>query len=149
MSSNRVHAKPSCKRLLSAVAPRAAALAMTAAALSAPASAQAATATRQDPAQFAHSAVTAAYGQANYKHYVWADSVNVRNCPWLSCSVGAKINNGNYWFVCQKKAGTVYYLSYANNWWALVDLGYYRGWVSDIFLSGGSNWSRVPGIPVC
>jgi hypothetical protein len=148
MSSRRVHAKPSRKRLLSAVAPGAAALALTAAALAAPASVQAA-ATRQAPAQSAHSAVTAAYGQANYKHYVWADGVNVRNCPWLACNVGTKINHGYYWFACQKKAGTVYYLGYANNWWALVDLGFYRGWVSDIFLSGGSNWSRVPGIPVC
>src|SRR6266568_3395385 len=130
MSSSRVHAKPSRKRLFSAVAPGAAALALTAAALSAPASVQAATAAWQAPAQSAHSAVTAAYGQANYKHYVWADGVNVRNCPWLSCNAGAKINHGNYW-------------------WALVDLGWYRGWVSDIFLSGGSNWSRVPGIPVC
>lgn len=149
MSSSRVHAKPSRKGLLSAVAPGAAALALTAAALAAPASGQAATATWQAPAQSAHSAVTAAYGQANYKHYVWADGVNVRNCPWLSCNVGAKINHGYYWFVCQKKAGTVHYLGYANNWWALVDLGFYRGWVSDIFLSGGSNWSRVPGIPDC
>jgi len=146
MSSSRVHAKPSRKRLLSAVAPGAAALAMTAAALSAPATAHATTATRQAPA---HSAVTAVYGQANSKHYVWADHVNVRNCPWLSCNAGAVVNHGYYWFVCQKKAGAAYYLGYANNWWALADLGWYRGWVSDIFLSGGSNWSRAPGIPVC
>jgi hypothetical protein len=147
MSSNRAHTKPSRKRLLSAFAPGAAAVAMAAATLAAPAGTQAATATQQSPAQSAHGAVTVAY--ANYRHYVWANDVNVRNCAWLSCNVGAVINHGYYWFVCQKKAGTVYYLSYANDWWAEVDLGWYRGWVSDIFLSGGSNWSRVPGIPVC
>jgi hypothetical protein len=86
-------------------------------------------------------------------HRVWTNA-SVRHCPWFTCRVVASIGPGRYQFSCQRKAAkvrvTIDGSTYVNRWWAnifLIDGP--PGWVSAVYLSGGANYQRVPGIPVC
>ena len=62
------------------------------------------------------------------------------------------LNAGTNYFFCQSKLGfRESYGRYTNVWWARTDddSGNADVYVSDVYLKGGDNDARVPGLPVC
>lgn len=64
---------------------------------------------------------------------------------------GGKLNKGNNYFYCQGKGQNHSFKGYKNNWWLKTDddSGNKNVWVSAVYVSGGSNFSPIPGVPYC
>ncbi|MFF1923568.1 hypothetical protein ACFVW8_23725 [Streptomyces sp. NPDC058221] len=61
------------------------------------------------------------------------------------------INHGWNYFYCQAVGSTVTYGGHHNKWWAKTDddSGNKNVWVNVVYLSGGADDQRVPGLRDC
>lgn len=94
--------------------------------------------------------VCGTYGTMNA--YIWASSVRVHTGPSSSNTAIGECGPSWVHAYCQLQGGEVVYGAYRNDWWIYADtqLGSFtNGYISDVFVSGGSNDAPVPGIPVC
>ncbi|CAL9315958.1 MULTISPECIES: peptidase M23 [unclassified Streptomyces] len=91
------------------------------------------------PAQAAANATTV---------YVWATDVNMRSCNSFSCPTygSIKVSRMNVTAFCQNRGDVVRDGAYVNDWWLLVDAGGPKGWISAVYVRGGSNWGPIPGV---
>ncbi|WP_149180012.1 peptidase M23 [Streptomyces sp. TRM49041] len=91
------------------------------------------------PAQAAANATTV---------YVWATDVNMRACASFQCPPydRVKVSTMNVTAFCQNQGDTVRDGAYVNDWWLLVDAGGPKGWISAVYVRGGSNMSPIPGV---
>lgn len=91
------------------------------------------------PAQAAANATTV---------YVWATDVNMRSCNLFSCPTygSVKVSRMNVTAFCQQRGDVVRDGAYVNDWWLLVDAGGPKGWISAVYVRGGSNWGEIPGV---
>jgi hypothetical protein len=67
-----------------------------------------------------------------------------------------QLGSGSNYFYCQVKTDMVRIASdskgfYLNNWWLLTDddSGNKNVWVNAVNVSGGGNYQRIPGVPIC
>ena len=108
------------------------------------------------------------YCTRTYRIDVWASQVNVRDpvgfhgglWPARWGRVVGHVGPGRVLAGCQTwtypRLGEVRYGPYKNSWWMWVIVGsgtrsrpLYAGYISDVFVRGGSNNRPVPGIPYC
>ncbi|MFF3735887.1 hypothetical protein [Streptomyces sp. NPDC002566] len=86
--------------------------------------------------------------------YVWASDVRVRSCQSTSCSLATdevltRVRVQAYCQVGNGAAGRVTDGPYTNTYWVqVITPGRTLGWISAVYVSGGSNNSPVPGAPV-
>ncbi|MEE1927528.1 hypothetical protein V1J52_04885 [Streptomyces sp. TRM 70351] len=81
---------------------------------------------------------------------IWASNVNVRSCPEVSsrCQpVGFQVSREQVGAYCQALGGYVRDGQYENRYWVHILTGRGSGWVSAVYVRGGSNNSGIPGIP--
>ncbi|MGW1541922.1 hypothetical protein ACWCPM_17110 [Streptomyces sp. NPDC002309] len=80
--------------------------------------------------------------------YVWATGVNMRGCAEFSCPPYSGIKVGRMYVTayCQSTGDTVKDGPYENNYWVQVDAGGPRGWISAVYVRGGSNYAPIPGV---
>ncbi|MFE9370552.1 hypothetical protein ACFYM2_12370 [Streptomyces sp. NPDC006711] len=96
----------------------------------------------------------AAPAQADIKTstvHIWASQVRVRECSNTSCGLASqeRLTNVNVQAFCQRWDGRVADGPYYNHYWVeIVTPGGWLGWVSAVYVSGGSNDGPVPGVPV-
>lgn len=86
--------------------------------------------------------------------YVWASDVRVRTCQSTSCDLATteRLTRVTVQAYCQVDAGERGRVTdgpYTNTYWVqVITPGRTLGWISAVFVSGGSNNSPVPGAPV-
>ncbi|MFJ4468061.1 hypothetical protein ACIP2X_11385 [Streptomyces sp. NPDC089424] len=87
--------------------------------------------------------------------YVWASDVRVRNCQSTTCDLATterltRVRVSAYCQVDNGAEGRVTDGPYTNTYWVQVITPRTRtlGWISAVYVSGGSNNSPVPGAPV-
>jgi hypothetical protein len=80
--------------------------------------------------------------------YVWATDVNMRSCPSFSCPPYGRVKVSTMYVdaYCQNRGDLVQSSGYRNDWWVQVDAGGPRGWISAVFVRGGSDMSPIPGV---
>jgi hypothetical protein len=90
------------------------------------------------------------YGTMNA--YVWASGVRVRTHPSLSATAIGECGPSWVHVDCQTPGDEVVDGSYRNNWWVFAEShvgNFYNGYISAVFIAGGSNDAPLPGIPTC
>jgi hypothetical protein len=90
------------------------------------------------------------YGTMNA--YVWASDVRVHTGPHLWNTVIGECGPSWVHADCQLQGDEVVYGAYRNNWWVFAEThvgNFYNGYISGVFIPGGSNDSPLPGIPLC
>jgi hypothetical protein len=94
-------------------------------------------------------------GTANYRCNIYTTGGAPSQSP-DSLTVLGRLPQGNNGFFCQLQVpGKSVYLPNGakNNWWALpsgdVEISGLGGYVNVVYLSGGSNFGSLPGLPVC
>ncbi|WP_330291058.1 hypothetical protein [Streptomyces sp. NBC_00576] len=86
--------------------------------------------------------------------YVWASDVRVRTCQSTSCDLATterltRVTVKAYCQVDNGERGRVTDGPYTNTYWVQVITPQRTlGWISAVFVGGGSNNSPVPGAPV-
>ncbi|MFE6867299.1 hypothetical protein ACFVFS_12110 [Kitasatospora sp. NPDC057692] len=83
--------------------------------------------------------------------HVWASDVRVRQCADTSCAPATQelLTNVSVRAFCQRWGGNVSDGPYYNHYWVeIVTPNGWLGWVSAVYVSGGSNDGPVPGVPV-
>lgn len=86
--------------------------------------------------------------------YVWASDVRVRTCQSTSCDLATteRLTRVQVQAYCQMdngEAGRVTDGPYTNTYWVqVITPRRTLGWISAVFVSGGSNNGPVPGAPV-
>ncbi|MET9147753.1 hypothetical protein [Streptomyces sp. NPDC004042] len=83
--------------------------------------------------------------------HIWASQVRVRECASTSCGLATqeRLTNVTVQAFCQRWADRVSDGSYYNHYWVeIVTPGGWLGWVSAVYVSGGSNDGPVPNVPV-
>jgi hypothetical protein len=94
------------------------------------------------------SPVCYAAGPGKYNCPVWRPA---KSYDTSGAEVGV-LNSGTQYFYCQQNLGRrETYGKWTNVWWAKTDddSGNAGVFVSDVYIQGGSNDERVPGLPVC
>jgi serine/threonine protein kinase len=87
-------------------------------------------------------------GGGKYNCSVWQQAKSYNSAHQ---EVGV-LNAGTNYFFCQANLGiTETYGQYTNVWWAKTDddRGNTNVYISDVYIQGGSNNARVPGLPIC
>ncbi|WP_344720322.1 hypothetical protein [Nesterenkonia halobia] len=99
--------------------------------------------------------------QAKYYKNVWKVSNSFTdNGLWDAPSKSSgitwwgRLGSGTNYFYCQTKTDVTRQASegkYVNNWWLLTDddWGNKHVWVNAVNVSGGGNYERIPGVPLC
>ncbi|MYR58093.1 hypothetical protein GTY54_18270 [Streptomyces sp. SID625] len=84
--------------------------------------------------------------------HIWASQVRVRECASsTSCGLATqeRLTNVTVQAFCQRWGDRVSDGSYYNHYWVeIVTPGGWLGWVSAVYVSGGSNDGPVPNVPV-
>ncbi|MER5216674.1 hypothetical protein ABT063_40625 [Streptomyces sp. NPDC002838] len=86
--------------------------------------------------------------------YVWASDVRVRTCQSTSCDLATteRLTRVRVQAYCQLDAGERGRVTdgpYTNTYWVqIITPRRTLGWISAVYVSGGSNNSPVPGAPV-
>ncbi|MEE1927527.1 SH3 domain-containing protein [Streptomyces sp. TRM 70351] len=86
--------------------------------------------------------------------HIWATDVRVRNCQSTSCDLATqeRLSRVTVKAYCQLDAGERGRVTdgrYTNTYWVqVITPGKRLGWVSAVYVSGGSNNGPVPGVPV-
>ncbi|MFF3334066.1 hypothetical protein ACFYWX_31695 [Streptomyces sp. NPDC002888] len=86
--------------------------------------------------------------------YVYASDVRVRTCQSTSCDLATteRLTRVRVQAYCQMDGGAQGRVTdgpYTNTYWVqIITPGRTLGWISAVFVSGGSNNSPVPGAPV-
>ncbi|WP_175409517.1 hypothetical protein [Streptomyces sp. TRM64462] len=86
--------------------------------------------------------------------HVWASDVRVRNCQSTSCELATteRLTNVRVKAYCQIDAGERGRVTdgpYTNTYWVqIITPGRRLGWISAVYVSGGSNNGPVPGAPI-
>ncbi|MFE9449932.1 hypothetical protein [Streptomyces sp. NPDC006739] len=83
--------------------------------------------------------------------HIWASQVRVRQCASTTCDVATteRLSNVDVYAYCQRWGDRVSDGSYYNHYWVeIVSPQGWLGWVSAVYVSGGSNDGPVPGVPV-
>lgn len=86
--------------------------------------------------------------------YVWASDVRVRTCQSTSCDLATteRLTRVRVQAYCQMDGGADGRVTdgpYTNTYWVqVITPGRTLGWISAVFVSGGSNNAPVPGAPV-
>ncbi|MFG2310830.1 hypothetical protein ACGFS9_19460 [Streptomyces sp. NPDC048566] len=111
--------------------------------LSAPAqAATAASPVRTAPAQAA---------SATSPVHIWASQVRVRQCASITCPLATqeRLTNVTVQAFCQRWGDRVSDGAYYNHYWVeIITPQHWLGWVSAVYVSGGSNDGPVPGVRV-
>ncbi|SRR5579884_511003 len=72
---------------------------------------------------------------------------NACSTPTQDCPVIEYVNTGTYQAACQQEGDTISDVNYTNNWWTDLQTSDGKwGWVSNIYIKGGS---QIAGVPVC
>lgn len=87
--------------------------------------------------------------QAVYK-YVWHTADSYKHADPFN-PTGGKLFAGWNYFYCQAAGFGFSDLGYKNYWWLKTDddSGNSKVWVNAIYVSGGDNNSKIPGVPEC
>lgn len=84
---------------------------------------------------------------------LWRDNVPVRRSPDPNSRVVGYLWNGGWrnWFFCEAAGRPQYLGRLVNAWWAatVADGNAERGWVSEVYFSGGLNWEPDRGLRNC
>ncbi|MFH8224376.1 hypothetical protein ACH4C2_35200 [Streptomyces sp. NPDC018057] len=84
--------------------------------------------------------------------HIWASQVRVRECASsTSCGLATqeRLTNVTVQAYCQRWGDRVSDGSYYNHYWVeIITPGGWLGWVSAVYVSGGSNDGPVPNVPV-
>ncbi|WP_105969508.1 hypothetical protein [Streptomyces geranii] len=86
--------------------------------------------------------------------HVWASDVRVRTCQSTTCDLATteRLTRVTVQAYCQVNAGERGRVTdgpYTNTYWVqVITPGRTLGWISAVFVSGGSNNSPVPGAPI-
>jgi hypothetical protein len=83
--------------------------------------------------------------------HVWASQVRVRQCASTSCDLATseRLTNVTVQAYCQRWGDRVADGPYYNHYWVeIISPQGWLGWVSAVYVSGGSNDGPVPGVPV-
>ncbi|MER6334464.1 hypothetical protein ABT298_35265 [Streptomyces sp. NPDC001034] len=83
--------------------------------------------------------------------HIWASQVRVRDCASTSCDLATteQVTNATVQAFCQRWGGYVSDGPYYNHYWVeIITPQHHLGWVSAVYVSGGSNDGPVPGVPV-
>ena len=101
------------------------------------------------PAGHAPKAKPAAQAKAWPK--VWLKTWGTAPSYWAGNKRAGTLNGGRNYFYCQAVGSPVSVHGYHNRWWALTDddTGNKNVWVSDVYITTGSNDQPVPGLPKC
>ncbi|MFE7466326.1 hypothetical protein ACFU6R_19765 [Streptomyces sp. NPDC057499] len=80
--------------------------------------------------------------------HIWASQVRVRECPSTSCGLASQelLTNVTVQAFCQRWNDRVADGPYYNHYWVeIITPQHWLGWVSAVYVSGGSNDGPVPG----
>ncbi|WP_158679302.1 MULTISPECIES: hypothetical protein [unclassified Streptomyces] len=83
--------------------------------------------------------------------HIWASQVRVRECQSTSCDLATqeRLTNVTVQAFCQRWNERVSDGPYYNHYWVeIITPGHRLGWVSAVYVSGGSNDGPVPNVPV-
>ncbi|MFJ9817355.1 hypothetical protein ACIRU3_19175 [Streptomyces sp. NPDC101151] len=83
--------------------------------------------------------------------HIWAGQVRVRQCASTSCDLATseRLTNVDVYAYCQRWGDRVTDGPYYNHYWVeIVSPQGWLGWVSAVYVSGGSNDGPVPGVSV-
>lgn len=82
--------------------------------------------------------------------HVWRKAPSYVRFPGLDTKVGS-MSAGNNYFYCQSEGRTHSFGQYENNWWLKTDddEGNANVWVPAVYISDGSNYEPIPGVPPC
>ncbi|MEW2304685.1 hypothetical protein AB0958_32800 [Streptomyces sp. NPDC006655] len=102
-------------------------------------------------ALFGLTAAPAQAAPATSTVHIWAGQVHVRQCASTTCDLATSelLTNVNVQAYCQRWGDNVSDGAYHNHYWVeIVSPQGWLGWVSAVYVSGGSNDGPVPGVPV-
>ncbi|WP_051836160.1 hypothetical protein [Streptomyces sp. NRRL WC-3742] len=83
--------------------------------------------------------------------HVWASQVRVRDCLAVTCRLATQeqVSNTNVQAFCQRWGGAVTDGPYYNHYWVeIITPQHTLGWISAVYVSGGSNDGPIPGVPI-
>ncbi|MFJ2812762.1 hypothetical protein ACIQOU_27955 [Streptomyces sp. NPDC091279] len=83
--------------------------------------------------------------------HIWASQVRVRECASTTCGLATseRLTNVTVQAFCQRWEEKVTDGSYYNHYWVeIITPGGWLGWVSAVYVSGGSNDGPIPNVPV-
>ncbi|MFF8401596.1 hypothetical protein ACF1AB_05170 [Streptomyces sp. NPDC014846] len=82
--------------------------------------------------------------------HIWGSQVRVRQCASTTCGLASseRLTNVSVYAYCQRWGDRVTDGPYYNHYWVeIVTPQGWLGWVSAVYVSGGSNDGPVPGVP--
>ncbi|MBN0048409.1 hypothetical protein JS756_30765 [Streptomyces actuosus] len=83
--------------------------------------------------------------------HIWASQVRVRQCASTTCGLASQegLTNVTVQAFCQRWGDRVADGPYYNHYWVeIITPQGWLGWVSAVYVSGGSNDGPVPGVRV-
>lgn len=83
--------------------------------------------------------------------HIWAGQVRVRECASATCPLASqeRLSNVTVQAYCQRWGDRVTDGPYYNHYWVeIITPQGWLGWVSAVYVSGGSNDGPVPGVRV-